>query len=88
MIVYGSKTVSKVIGQTRQACQKCQRETPHSVVRNHVWMTLFWVKLFPVSKKTVMRCSACGTQTTVDNAQADAWFPKAPAGVSQRSRQS
>ena len=59
MIVYGSKTVGKVMAQTRQPCQKCQRETAHSVVRNRVWMTLFWVKLFPVSKKTVMRCNAC-----------------------------
>ena len=85
MIIYGARTASKVMGQTRQVCQKCQRETAHSVVRNRRWMTLFFVKVFPVSKKTVMRCSVCGTQTQVDNAQADAWFPKAPAGAPQQS---
>jgi hypothetical protein len=40
--------------------------------------------LFPISTKTVMRCGACGNQVKIDNAQADAWFPKAPAGVPQQ----
>jgi hypothetical protein len=55
-----------------------------TVVRSRTWFTLFWVKIFPVSKKTIMRCTACGNQTKIENAQADAWFPKTPAGPPQQ----
>ena len=84
MIIYGYKTASSVMGSMQQQCAKCQRVAPQTVVRTRRWATLFWIKVFPISTKTVMRCGACGNQVKIDNAQADAWFPKAPAGVPQQ----
>ncbi len=81
MIVYGYKKMSAVMGRVQQACPKCQQVAPQTVVRVRTWMTLFWVKVFPIKKKTFMRCNACGNQVQIDNAQADAWFTKAPAGA-------
>lgn len=76
MIVYGYRTRNKVMGQTDYACPKCQQATAHTVVRSRRWMTLFWVPIFPITKNSIARCSACGQQSKVENAQADAWFPK------------
>jgi hypothetical protein len=45
---------------------------------------LFWVKIFPISTKTTMRCNACGNQTKIENAQADAMFQQVPAGAPQQ----
>jgi zinc-ribbon family len=84
MIIYGYKTVNTVMGRIQQQCPSCHQVTMQTVVRGRVWATLFWVKVFPVSKKTTMRCNACGNQAKIDNAQADAWFPKAPAGAPQQ----
>ncbi|HEY7346886.1 MAG TPA: zinc-ribbon domain-containing protein [Ktedonobacterales bacterium] len=84
MIVYGYKTASAVMGRIQQPCPKCQQMAAQTVVRKRTWATLFWIKVFPISKKTSMRCNACGNEVKIDNAQADAWFPKAPAGVPQQ----
>ena len=84
MIIYGYKTASTVMGSFQQQCPVCKRMTVHSVVRSRRWATLFWVKIFPISTKTTMRCNVCGNQTKIENAQADAWFPKTPAGTPQQ----
>jgi predicted RNA-binding Zn-ribbon protein involved in translation (DUF1610 family) len=82
VIVYGYKTVNKVMGQVQQPCPRCQRQAAQTIVRSRRWFTLFWIKTFPITKKTIMRCSACGSQSQIDNKQADAWFgqPQAMAG--------
>jgi hypothetical protein len=84
VIIYGYKTANTVMGRIQQRCPRCQQMAPQTVVRSRRWATLFWVKIFPISTKTIMRCNACGNQVNVDNAQADAWFPKAPAGAPQQ----
>ena len=76
MIVYGYRTRNKVLGQTDYACAKCQQTAVHTVVRSRRWMTVFWVPIFPINKKSTVRCNLCGLQSKVENAQADAWFPK------------
>ncbi len=81
---YGYKTANTVLGSIQQQCSKCQQVAPQTVTRTRRWATLFWIKVFPISTKTVMRCAARGNQVKIENAQADAWFPKAPAGVPQQ----
>jgi hypothetical protein len=84
MIIYGYKRASTVMGRTQQGCATCRQMTPQTVGRTRTWATLFWVKIFPISTKTVMRCNVCGNQVKIENAQADAWFPKMPAGAPQQ----
>ena len=84
MIIYGYKTANTVMGRTQQPCATCRQTTLQTVVRTRRWATLFWIKIFPISTKTTMRCNVCATQVKMDNAQADAWFPKVPAGTPQQ----
>jgi hypothetical protein len=74
VIIYGYRTSNQVMGQLPQLCQRCQRQGMQTVVRSRRMFTLFWIPLFPISKKTVMRCSLCGNQMQIDNAQADSYF--------------
>lgn len=74
-IIYGYRTRNNVMGQTQYVCQKCGQNSAHSVVRTRYQMTLFFVPLFTVSKKTTARCNICGFQEKMDNKQADAMFP-------------
>ncbi len=76
MIIYGYRTRNNVMGQTQQVCQKCQQNSNHAIVRTKRIMTMFWIPLFTVSKKTTSRCGSCGFQAKMDNKQADAMFPK------------
>lgn len=82
MIIYGYRTSNQVMGQLPQLCQRCQRQGMQTVVRSRRMFTLFWIPLFPLSKKTVMRCSLCGNQMQIDNAQADSYFAQ-QAGAQQ-----
>lgn len=84
VIIYGYKTINTVLGRVQQPCPRCQQVTLQTVVRSRRWATLFWVRIFPISTKTNMRCNTCSNQVKVENAQADAWFPKAPAGAPQQ----
>jgi hypothetical protein len=83
MIIYGYRTRNSVLGQVQYGCQKCQQNSFHTVVRSKVFMTLFWIPLFPISKKTTARCNTCGFQEKVDNKKADAMFAQQPAPVQQ-----
>lgn len=74
-IIYGYRTRNNVMGQTQHVCKKCGQNTPHAVVRTKMYMTLFFVPLFPISKKTTARCGSCGFQEKMDNKQADGMFP-------------
>ena len=84
MIVYGYKTANSVLGRRQQACPVCHQMAWQTIVRTRTWATLFWIKIFPISKKTVMRCNACGSQTKIDNDQADAWVQQMQAGMPQQ----
>lgn len=82
VIIYGYRSSNKVMGELPQLCQRCQRQGMQTVVRSRRMFTLFWIPLFPISKKTVMRCSLCGNQMQIDNAQADGFFNQ-QAGMPQ-----
>lgn len=79
MIVYGYKTINSVMGQVQQICPSCGRQAPQTIVRSRRWLTFFWIKTFPITKKTFMRCAACGKQSEIDSKQADAWFSQPQA---------
>lgn len=78
IIIYGYRTSNKVMGQLPQVCAKCQQRGMHTVVRSRRMFTLFWIPLFPITKKTVMRCSLCGNQMEIDSKQADGYFNQQP----------
>jgi len=73
-IIYGSRSRNRVMGQMQNACPQCKKEGFQTVVRSHRWFTLYFIPLFPFSKKTIMHCNLCGFQYAMDNEQADSLF--------------
>jgi uncharacterized Zn finger protein len=88
MIVYGYRTINNIMGQVQQICPSCQRQATQTIIRSRRWMTFFWIKTFPITKKTYMRCTACGKQSEIDSKQADAWLsqPQTVAAGSERQQ--
>ena len=78
MIVYGYRKRNKVMGKFSQPCPRCQQNVPQTFVRSRNWFTLFWIPVFPVTKKTLVLCSNCKAQFEVKNEFADQLFPKNP----------
>ena len=73
-IIYGSRSRNRVMGQMQNACPQCKKEGFQTVVRSRRWFTLYFIPLFPFSKKTSVHCNLCGFQYEMDNQQADSLF--------------
>jgi hypothetical protein len=83
MIIYGFRNRNKVLGQIEMGCAKCQRPTMQTIVRTRRWITLFFIPVIPMYKRTTARCNLCGLQMKVENAQADQWFPKQSTAIAR-----
>ncbi|HLG77484.1 MAG TPA: zinc-ribbon domain-containing protein, partial [Ktedonobacteraceae bacterium] len=71
MIIWGFRSLNKVLGQVQYVCQQCKQNSFHTVVRSRRWFTLFFIPIFPFTKSSISRCNICGIQTRMDNARAD-----------------
>ncbi|MGO1560493.1 hypothetical protein CZ771_09900 [Actinomycetales bacterium JB111] len=71
MIIWGSRTSRKHILTTNFPCSRC-----HNPAAQHLYLlvtrfTLFFIPLFPLSKKRVLECTFCGAQSLLSKEQAD-----------------
>ncbi|MGC5629834.1 zinc-ribbon domain-containing protein [Georgenia sp. Z1344] len=69
MIIWGSRTKRKHVLTTNLVCSRC-----HNPAATHLFMliakfTLFFIPLFPYSKKRFMECTFCGSQTQLSKEQ-------------------
>ncbi|MCE5198191.1 zinc ribbon domain-containing protein [bacterium] len=59
--VFGIAPRETYIGTENRFCSYCGRETPHTIYARRMWFSLFFIPLFPVSRKQIiMRCNSCG----------------------------
>jgi hypothetical protein len=71
-IIYGSRSLTKNLGQHLCVCPHCAREAYHSQVQVQRWFTLFFIPIFPISSRRVYAyCHFCGCATRLP--------PQAPA---------
>ncbi|MGO1511000.1 MAG: zinc-ribbon domain-containing protein [Actinomycetaceae bacterium] len=69
MIIWGSRTKRRHVLTANLVCSRC-----HNPAANHLFLlitkfTLFFIPLFPVSKKRFLECTFCGTQTALSKEQ-------------------
>ena len=79
MIIMGTRSRNKVMGQIQYVCPHCHQNSFHAVVQSSRWFTLFFIPTFPSSKKYISHCNVCGFESLVDKNQAEGWFPQQPA---------
>jgi len=73
-LIYGSRSLNRAMGQMQNVCPQCKKEGFQTVARSRRWFTLYFIPVFPFSKKTIVHCNLCGFQYTMDNEQADSLF--------------
>ena len=69
LILFGSKTKRKVIGQTRWewTCKRCNNHNIWPVVKDRDWFTLFFIPVIPMSATQLVICPICGNALRVSN---------------------
>ena len=68
MILYGTRTFKFKKGHTsyKHLCDHCNNECEWELFNMWTWVTLFFIPIFPVYKKTVLVCPICGTGIKVN----------------------
>ncbi len=61
LFIAGANTRQKEVGQTVEYCGWCREDTLQKIVEQRVWVTLFFLPIFPVSRpERFHKCSVCG----------------------------
>ena len=61
IIVYGTKNKIKNLGIVgKYECSRCNNISDLQFMSSQQWFTLFWISIFPISKKQeFMQCPIC-----------------------------
>lgn len=72
-IVYGTRRMKKTLAHSGLlTCTTCSQPNYFEVVRERVWVTLFWIPIFPVSSKYFQVCPHCSCAYPMDKRDAKA----------------
>ncbi|PFG38122.1 zinc ribbon family protein [Georgenia soli] len=71
MIILGLRGSTSLLATMTLVCPQCHNPAAHRLLRTVNRFTLFFVPLFPVSRKYVIDCTFCGLRRTPTRAQAE-----------------
>jgi hypothetical protein len=71
MIIYGWKRYVQVLAVLTLVCQQCALPAEHVLRRLTTKVTLFFIPLFPVSRRHTLACTACAAENKISREQAD-----------------
>jgi hypothetical protein len=72
MILFGSRTTSKIVALLIFVCGTCGHEVGQRLVRRRTWFTLFFAPIFPFGHGSYsIACAYCGTIYGVTRENAD-----------------
>jgi hypothetical protein len=72
MILFGSRTTSKIVALLIFVCGTCGHEVGQRLVRRRTWFTLFFAPIFPFGHGSyAIACAYCGTSYGVTREVAD-----------------
>ena len=71
IIIWGFRSYVQNLAMLTFLCQRCGIPAAHRLFRVTRKFTLFFLPLFPVSKKYALACAACGATGRVTKEQAD-----------------
>lgn len=83
MIIWGFRTTTLQLVMLTLLCRGCGNPAAHSLNRRVTKFTLFFIPLFPISKKHHLQCTFCGLAYEIDRANADQLLAQAQGQAPQ-----
>ncbi|AMM19339.1 hypothetical protein AX769_03320 [Frondihabitans sp. PAMC 28766] len=72
MIIFGSRTTSKVVALLIFVCAVCHQKAGQRLVRRRTWFTLFFAPIFPFGHGSYsVACAYCGNAYGLTRENAD-----------------
>ena len=70
-ILFGTRAMVRVLATVSYLCTQTNQPAAHRLVKVTRWFTLFFIPIFPFSRRYVLTCIACGQQSKLTQEQAD-----------------
>lgn len=87
MIIWGSRTTTRILATLMLVCQRCGNPAAHRVQERITRFTLFFIPLFPISNRRSLTCTFCGATTPISKEQAHQYAGQAQAPQQQFPQQ-
>lgn len=78
-ILFGMRSTVKTLAMVMYLCTVSQQPAAHRLSQSTRWFTLFFIPVFPVGRRYVLTCSACGQSSKLTKPQADEIVARAEA---------
>lgn len=70
-ILFGTRAMIKTLAMVRFLCTTSNQPAAHRLSQITRWFTLFFIPVFPIGRRYVLTCSACGESSKLTKQQAD-----------------
>ncbi|MGI8760895.1 MAG: zinc-ribbon domain-containing protein [Jatrophihabitantaceae bacterium] len=81
MLIFGFRSYLRTLGIVTMVCGSCHNPAAHRVVEQVRKFTLFFVPLFPVSKRRSLTCTFCGQASAITAEQAQQYLAGSGSGA-------
>jgi hypothetical protein len=71
MLIWGWRTYVQQLVMLTLVCGHCHNPAAHNLFRRVTKLTLFFIPLFPLSRKFGLQCTFCGAGYDIDKAHAE-----------------
>ena len=78
LLIFGIRVYSDMLATVAYVCENCGQHAAHHLARRTRKVTLFFLPLFPVSKKYFDTCSYCGRVLRVPRARVETALRQQP----------
>lgn len=79
IFLWGFRSMTRTLAMTTLACRATNQPAAHRLSRITRWFTVFFIPVFPVGRRHLLTCSACGQSYKVTKDQATEIVAKAEA---------
>jgi hypothetical protein len=69
-ILFGFRTMVRTLAMATFACRTTNQPAAHRLSKVTRWFTLFLIPIFPVGRRYVLTCAACGESYKTSSEQA------------------
>ena len=70
-ILFGIRAMVRTMTMATLLCTTTKQSAAHRLSQITRWFTLFFIPVFPVGRRYVLTCSACGESSKLTKQQAD-----------------
>lgn len=78
-ILFGTRATVKTLAMITFLCSTYNQPAAHRLTQITRWFTLFFIPVFPIGRRYVLTCAACGQASKITRQQADEMVARAEA---------